>query len=283
MTVFALKKTPIASPYRRALDQANDAMCFSLFLYEGFDTLAESVFAANSAKLAREAFPDRGYAKLVNLSESKLKSLGAISLKASLQYNLMTAIEHSLYYYEDATKLLSTHGIEKVQNKDDGHEEVLAKTIQKAKPGKAFNELFHTVTYFRHYRNLVAHPNYAGNAQQHGTGFQTQHAHQLNTFWAGRKRSFDGFDFKTFQSLESNAPSFLTAVDIVRICLHELDGAVADSLPFGSVIRAERLQLLKRDPKLSGSMHLQARKLAGILKRDYGLSIEVTQVITMLD
>lgn len=272
-----LNRTPIGKKYHSAIVTVNDAMCFTAFLHEGFQQEAKKCFRGTDARLASEAFPEKTIAKRIDFKLVPLLEMQSKTLGWHMDHGVMIATEYALNYCLEALKRIGEFGpILPPIDTDLGPEERLSKAIEGSSNSTDFAKFFQTLTYFRHVRNYFAHAR--DKPHQIANSFWKQHANGLNSFWHTRPITLNRFNFREPIQDPNCFENSIDQINIVGICLREIDTSVAANLPTNEVMREEIKDFIHNQPSLKGDHARLARKVCKNILMRYGSEIDQSKI-----
>jgi hypothetical protein len=133
---------------------------------------------------------------------------------------------------------------------------------------------FTTVGYCTNMRNSFAHA--YDNASKELTQFAANNGHELNKFWDNGKTDLRGLDFKKAAKTELTPDMAFTFMNLLRICLDEIDEKFAASLSLDDVLRFVVNEIVKGKPDLRRLPTKVASKARIVIKMNYGETLPLS-------
>jgi len=106
----------------------------------------------------------------------------------------------------------------------------------------------------------------------------SQRSNYLNTFWKKRRTNIGDFDFANSRVDMFKAQEGLQLINMISVCIKEIDLVVASTLDVNSVLIYEAKRLFKKNSSLEYLEDKSTRKLRKIVKDKYLLDIKVKQI-----
>lgn len=271
--VSGMKKTPIAAPYSRRLNDINDQLCFGALGAEEISRVTATVAALPSGATTVTLFPGNSHASRIHRKAEDLPAFERGAVNTACLSALIAGSEFMQAYCEAALSAARQLTGLPATNGGGGREERLQAQLA-AWGSPIAGGIVDTVTYLRRRRNCLVHADGALSLDL-STWFAAGPVppggpSALATFWSGRPVDLMGFDFADQAIDEFRVEDGYAIMNLFRICLVEIDAVVASVLPVGSVVAMEAQQLVARAPHLKGDWDRLTKKVGGILELNYG-------------
>jgi hypothetical protein len=264
-------KTPLAGRFLEKLDGINDQLCFSAFAAEVVAAEVRPLAAAQPDAFTTEIFHGNPHASRIHRRLADLPAFQADAISQACANSLQTGSEHLQAYFDEVRKLgVHLLGGEVGVRNDEGDDERLERQFQAWRapyPG----EISATAIYLRRRRNHLVHLHDEPASEMRN--FLGSGAPKLTKFWAKRPTDLMGFDFSNRALDRFRIEDGYAAMNLLRICLREVDAALAAVLPIEGLARQASIDILARDRRLRGSPSALARKLRATLQMEYGAQV----------
>jgi hypothetical protein len=271
-----MKKTPVASKYLNELVKVNDQLCYSVLLHEEFEETILKHAELSSNLYTSSIFPSNAFSERLYRRGKDLPGFAEQSRTTGLRMAVIVGYEHAAAYLDDvqrfraATKS-SPHDDFRADALEDQVFEKLKRWLPHDPPKKGY---FTTVGYCRNMRNSFAHA--YDNASKELTQFAANNGHELNKFWENGKTDLRGLDFKKAAKTELISDMAFAFMNLLRICLEEIDKKFAASLSLDDVLVPVVNEIVKRKPELRGRPTKVASKARIAIEMNYGEAFPIS-------
>lgn len=264
-------KTPLAGRYLRKLDGINDQLCFNAFAAEVVAGEVTPMAAQEPDTFTTAAFPDNPHASRIHRRLAELPAFQTDAISQACANSLQAGSEHLQAYFDEVRKLgVAILGGGVGTRDDEGDDERLQRQL-KAWMAACPGEIFETAIYLRRRRNHLVHLHEEPASEMRN--FLGSGAARLTRFWAKRPIDLMSFDFANQALDRFRIEDGYAVMNLMRVCLRDVDAAVAANLPVEALARRAATEILGRDRQLRGSPALLARKVRTTLQMDYGAQI----------
>lgn len=259
-------RTPIVGPFRRKLDMVNDQLCFGAFYaFEASLQLRDQ----SVASFTTDAFPQNPFASRIHRRISKMVEFEEVFFNQSALMAMQAGVEIVQAYFSAVRKHSATlHklGMHSGASADDEalHEQMRSISC------RTTPELFETIVYLRRRRNHLVHQLEEPSSEMKKF-WKSGDAQRLNEFWLKRPAELFGFDFMNYTLDAFRIEDGFAIMNLLRICMLEIDRDVAQSLPGDAVLEEIEKSVLSENPHLKGDNNRLRKKVLSRLRRDYGM------------
>lgn len=272
-----MRKTPLASRFIKQINRVNDQICFSALQQWDSKIRLDTIAKDHADAFSTEVFKNNPYAKRIHRRVTELPELSHDAQAVALQTGVVASVEHVLAYMQEAQDfregLVAETG---APIREDAEEEQLRQKIELWRGAPPASSYFRTLGCFRHLRNHYAHVN--EKPTQAFLSYIKSYGAPLNTFWGKRVIDIHGVDFKSLPTTALTPELAFGMMNLLRVCLSEVDQMIADSLP-----NADKVKWIVMEIRLKpGNRDLErarlVRKVITRLKIDWGQEVDESQV-----
>lgn len=264
-----MPKTPIRNPYMKQLAAVNDQLCYYLFADKEVQRRLEGVPRSKAQLPTTDVFPDNEFSPRIRVNLGELESFRAGNRNSNCGLSFAMGTEYLMDYMADVQGLrraISPSGYDQISA--DAEEEQLLKKLEKWGSSEVDVEIFVTARYLRLRRNHFIH-----NRSELSPGltkFIRYESKPIDKFWRERT-DLDGLDFSKHDVRTFAVQETLTLMKLLRVCLEEVDAAVASTLDYGDIVKFEARSLFTRDRSSKAVTKKTIRQVGRIISIHYSL------------
>lgn len=268
-------KSKIKNEYLERLAFVNDQLCYFQFADDEVRRIIDGLGDVNPLRMTPEIFSENPYSNRIRVRFEELLSFRERAMTTSYGISISLGVEHLLYYLDDARELkLEISNASESPEKSDTPEARLENNFKQW--GASINPaVFKTIKYFRLRRNHIVHARSALTSEF--DRFLRNESHHLNSYWAA-KTSLAGLDFSSKEVERFSVSEVYTCAKLLRVCVEEIDEAIASTFSNESLIDYMTKEILNRDKKLKGSSKVLSRKVRRCLIDHFGVEIDLSEV-----
>jgi hypothetical protein len=264
-----VNKTPISRKFVRELVKVNDQLCYSALLHQEF----KRTIAHNAASLPDEftssIFPANPFSERLHRRGKELPTFAEQSRIIGLRMALVFGYEHVAAYLDEIQSFrASVRPTPEDGIRADAVEDQVFQKLERWIPTPPNKGWFKTLGYCRHMRNSFAHAH--EQASKEFLSFAASNGHALNKFWQNDVTELFGVDFKTTVSDPLDTDTAFAFMNLLRICLKEVDLLFAASFSLKDVLPIVVNQVIEARPDLKEFPSKIASKARAIIHADYG-------------
>jgi hypothetical protein len=264
-----MNKTPVGSRFVRELVKVNDQLCYSALLHHEFEQTIASHAASLPDGFTSSIFAANPFSERLYRLGKELPAFAEQSRVTGLRMALVVAYEHTTAYLDEIQSFRAKarptphDGI-----RADAPEDQAFEKLKRWLPAPPETSYFKTLGYCRHMRNSFAH----GHAKpsKELASFAANNSHSLNKFWRNDVTELFGVDFRTAADDPLTADTAFAFMNLLRICLKEIDSMFAASLSLQDVSSIVVEQVIAARPNLKEFPLKIASKVRAIVQAEYG-------------
>jgi len=222
--------------------------------------------------MTTEIFSENEYSQRIHVKFSQLINFRKKAIAASSGTSMSLGVEHLLSFLDEIRELKQEVSVtSESPKKSDTPEERMKNNFKYWGVDAIDSAIFKTIKYLRLRRNHIVHAR--TELTEEYERFLRNESHHLTTFWSGRT-SLEGLDFSSKNITEFSAPEVYSCAKLLRVCMGEVDSAIASTFSESSLIVYMTQEILERDKKLKGSVKVLARKVRRCLIEQFGVDID---------
>ncbi|PYG29992.1 hypothetical protein [Pelagimonas varians] len=272
-----MRKTPLAARFTKQLIRVNDQICFAA-LQQWDSAKRLETFAKDHPEIfSTEIFDNNPYAKAIHRRAQELPALSRDAQIVALQTGVVASVEHVLAYIQDVQDLRQDLVAEKGETiREDADEEQLRRKIERWQSKPPAINYFRTLGYFRYLRNHYAHVN---DKPTHA--FETyvrSYGTPLNSFWDNGVTGLHGVEFKSLPTTDLTPELGFGIMNLLRVCLRQIDEMVAESLSLSDTVRWAVMQIRLERNNQDLTRPRLVSKVTTRVKMDWGLECDAFQI-----
>ncbi|GGE88715.1 hypothetical protein GCM10008027_12040 [Pseudoalteromonas gelatinilytica] len=270
-----MPKSKIKNAYLERLAFVNDQLCYFQFADDEVRRIIEGLGDVDPLKMTPEIFSENPYSTRIRVRFDELLSFREKAMATSSGISISLGVEHLLYYLDDIRELKleiskATESPEKSDTPESRAEKNLKHWGASISPA-----VFKTIKYFRLRRNHIVHAR--STLTSEFDRFIRHESHHLNSYWTSRT-SLTGLDFSSKDIESFSVSEVYTCAKLLRVCIEEIDEAIASTFSNENLIEYMAREILDRDKKLKGSIKVLSRKVCRCIKDHFGVDIEHVKV-----
>ncbi len=272
-----MPKTSLKNFYLDRIASINDQFCYFNFADIQLNESIEGIPKEDYSKRTTELFRSNVNARRIDIEFENLLEFRLEAKQTISGVSVSFGFEQILYYLKDVTKLkIEISSTQESPTKADAPEERLYENLIIWGSDNPEPIIFKTLKYLRFRRNHILHkrsdltPDFKKLLRVEGRN--------LNNYW----RSNDNFKELDFSSVNVDVfteEEVYCCMSLLRICLQEIDGMVADTLSKADLIKYVTRKVLEHNGSLKGQTSLLARKVSTRLLNDFDIKIKRVDVI----
>jgi hypothetical protein len=267
--VSGVNKTPISKKFAGELVKVNDQLCYSALLHQEFKQTISHSAASAPDEFTSSIFPANPFSERLHRRGSELPTFAEQSRVIGLRMALVFGYEHAAAYLEE---IQSFRASVKPTSQDSIHadavEDQVFQKLERWMPTPPNKGWFKTLGYCRHMRNSFAHAH--EQASKEFLSFSANNGHALNKFWKNDKTELFGVDFRTGANEPLDTDMAFAFMNLLRICLKEIDRLFAASFSLEDVLPIVVNQVTEARPDLREFPSKIASKARAIIHADFG-------------
>ena len=245
----------------------NDQLCFGAFYaFEASQQLRNH----SVASFTTDAFPQNPFSSRIHRLISEMVEYEETYFNQSALMAMQAGVEIAQAYFKAVRKHAATLHRLDLNSGASADDEALHEQMRSISYHTT-PELFETVVYLRRRRNHLIHQLEEPSSEMKKF-WKNGDAQRLNSFWLERPAELFGFDFYNHTLDAFRIEDGFAIMNLLRICMLEIDRDVAQSLPRGAVLEEIEKSVLSEKPHLKGDKNRLRRKVLSRLRCDYGMT-----------
>lgn len=271
------EKTPLLCRYERTLALVNDDLCFTEIANFEFERIIDTLPVDSDIKYTVDVFYNNPFAIRLFRKVDDLPFFMTRSAIASRRMAVLCGYEILAAYLEDAQdhrrKLQPTPQDSLIM---DVLEEQVAAPIEAWSPGLAGRKYFRTIGYLRHLRNSFAHAHDGPSPEL--ASYAAVYSHDLSKFWENGKTDIGGLSFRELPHQELTAEAALGLINLMRVCLREVDRLFAATYREQAIIDAVVADVWRDSPQVRMVPARFSAKVRSAIEDGYGERLPVENI-----